>query len=167
MDEECLERCVNIHKEISSRESAWPFLHPVDHVGLNLPTYLSEIPEPMDLGTISSHLQDDVYEDVSGFRRHMLLVFQNAIKFNDSSLEGSVGHIAKQLFDLTHLLFQTHFPDDEWDQQSTDGEFSDQERMKQAREMDLNGRWKAKSFVARYNRGKRISLGFDARKDIA
>ena len=43
---------------------SWPFLAPVDVVGLGIPDYLDVIKKPMDLGTIQKKLSDQEYKRI-------------------------------------------------------------------------------------------------------
>lgn len=43
---------------------SWPFLAPVDVVGLGIPDYLEVIKKPMDLGTIQKKLSDQEYKRI-------------------------------------------------------------------------------------------------------
>ncbi|OQR91938.1 histone acetyltransferase [Achlya hypogyna] len=58
------------------------FNAPVDHVALNLPTYPTIVPEPMDLGTVKKALDAGEYATPGAFAAHVRLVFTNAMRFN-------------------------------------------------------------------------------------
>ena len=48
----CLQTCSRAPPHGSTHKSASIFLHPVDPVALNIPTYRDIVKEPMDLGTV-------------------------------------------------------------------------------------------------------------------
>ncbi|KAM0720042.1 hypothetical protein Q7P37_004177 [Cladosporium fusiforme] len=58
------------------------FLHPVDPVALNIPTYPDVIKHPMDLGTVEAKLKTDKYSSVQAFADDLQLIVDNAEKFN-------------------------------------------------------------------------------------
>lgn len=85
------------------------FTHPVDPVALNIPTYFQIIKKPMDLGTIRTKLNNNVYEKAKDFEEDVRLVFKNCYKFNpEGDLVNSAGH---QLEDLFNKKWATK---DEW-----------------------------------------------------
>lgn len=57
MDEVLLKECIEITKELSKDDNAWPFMEPVDPVAQDCPTYFDIIQKPMDIGTISVWLR--------------------------------------------------------------------------------------------------------------
>ena len=77
---------------------ASPFLTPVDPVGLQIPTYLAIVKQPMDFGTIQNQLTQGEYENFKEFDQDARLVFANCYKFNP------VGHpvhsLGKELEDI-------------------------------------------------------------------
>ena len=77
---------------------ASPFLTPVDPVGLQIPTYLAIVKQPMDFGTIQNQLTQGEYENFKEFDQDARLVFANCYKFNP------VGHpvhsLGKDLEDI-------------------------------------------------------------------
>ena len=77
---------------------ASPFLTPVDPVGLQIPTYLAIVKQPMDFGTIQNQLTQGEYESFKEFDQDARLVFANCYKFNP------VGHpvhsLGKELEDI-------------------------------------------------------------------
>lgn len=70
---------------------AGPFLTPVDPVGLQIPTYLAIVKQPMDFGTIQNQLTQGEYENFKEFDQDARLVFANCYKFNP------VGHLVHSL----------------------------------------------------------------------
>jgi hypothetical protein len=84
--------CKELHKKLSSHALAWPFLHPVDPVALNLPTYFDIIKNPMDLSTMKAKLKKGEYMSPEDYKADMILMFENAIEFNkEDTREESVG----------------------------------------------------------------------------
>ncbi|KAI1613317.1 bromodomain-containing protein [Exophiala viscosa] len=86
--------CDEALKEIASPKH-WQmnqyFTHPVDPVALNIPTYFQIIKKPMDLGTVRTKLNNNVYEKARDFEEDVRLVFKNCYKFNP---EGDLVHNA-------------------------------------------------------------------------
>mmetsp|Transcript_9412 Transcript_9412/g.42681 ORF Transcript_9412/g.42681 Transcript_9412/m.42681 type:complete len:681 (-) Transcript_9412:754-2796(-) len=66
-------QCLAALKQVMSHKWAGPFLKPVDHVALNLPTYPQIVTRPMDLGTVEANIRaggvygcaEEVHGDVS------------------------------------------------------------------------------------------------------
>ena len=66
-------QCLAALKQVMSHKWAGPFLKPVDHVALNLPTYPQIVTRPMDLGTVEANIRaggvygcaEEVHADVS------------------------------------------------------------------------------------------------------
>ncbi|KAJ4849966.1 hypothetical protein Tsubulata_004859, partial [Turnera subulata] len=58
------------------------FCKPVDPVALEIPDYFDIISKPMDLGTIKSKLQKNLYADTNGFAADIRLTFSNAMHYN-------------------------------------------------------------------------------------
>ncbi len=69
------------------------FLRPVDPITDGCPTYLEEIKDPMDFGTIRRKLEGKEYTDLFDFESHMDLVFKNCMQFNPP---GTPPYIAAQ-----------------------------------------------------------------------
>lgn len=88
------EKCAYILDVLTSHEYSWPFLEPVDPVALNIPTYFDLVKSPMDLRTMRSKLEQNLYTNPSNFRNDMILMFENAIVFNkDDSRDNSVRYV--------------------------------------------------------------------------
>ncbi|EHY60693.1 transcription initiation at TATA-containing promoter protein [Exophiala dermatitidis] len=97
-----LKFCDEVLKELTATKY-WPinqyFTHPVDPVALNIPTYFQIIKKPMDLGTIRTKLNNNVYEKAKDFEEDVRLVFKNCYKFNpEGDLVNSAGHQLEELF---------------------------------------------------------------------
>ncbi|RMZ82484.1 hypothetical protein DV737_g2027, partial [Chaetothyriales sp. CBS 132003] len=76
------------------------FTHPVDPVALNIPTYFQVIKKPMDLETIQTKLNNNVYEKAKDFEEDVRLVFKNCYKFNpESDWVNQAGHQLEDMFD--------------------------------------------------------------------
>ncbi|KAF2460373.1 Bromodomain-containing protein [Lineolata rhizophorae] len=66
---------------------SYPFMHPVDPVALNIPTYLKVIKKPMDLSTIRTRLDANEYTTAKEFYNDVKLMFDNCFKFNPETDE--------------------------------------------------------------------------------
>ncbi|KAK4271769.1 hypothetical protein QN277_020411 [Acacia crassicarpa] len=75
-------QCATILKSLTSCPYSWVFSKPVDPVALNIPDYFSIISEPMDLGTIKSKLQNNLYSSAEEFAADVRLTFSNAMTYN-------------------------------------------------------------------------------------
>ncbi|KAF1988976.1 Bromodomain-containing protein [Aulographum hederae CBS 113979] len=83
-----LKFCEHVMKQMYSKKHAdyaFPFLHPVDPVALNIPQYHRVIKKPMDLSTIDRNLKSGVYATAKEFHADMHLMFDNCFKFNNSA----------------------------------------------------------------------------------
>ncbi|EME49477.1 hypothetical protein DOTSEDRAFT_68295 [Dothistroma septosporum NZE10] len=69
-------------KNLKKTKNSVAFLHPVDHVALNIPTYPDIIKEPMDLNTMESKLKSNQYNNVQQFADDFDLIISNTRKFN-------------------------------------------------------------------------------------
>ena len=63
-------------------KAALPFLHPVDPVALNIPSYPEIVKNPMDLSTMEEKLRTDKYESADAAAADIDLIVQNAMSFN-------------------------------------------------------------------------------------
>eukprot|EP01017_Pseudomicrothorax_dubius_P027379 TRINITY_DN3145_c0_g5_i1.p1 TRINITY_DN3145_c0_g5~~TRINITY_DN3145_c0_g5_i1.p1 ORF type:complete len:575 (+),score=82.61 TRINITY_DN3145_c0_g5_i1:309-2033(+) len=72
-------------------KGAYLFHHPVDPVRLGIPDYFDIVRSPMDLGTIRTKLQTNVYQSCKEFVEDVRLVFSNCILYNGT--ESEVGRI--------------------------------------------------------------------------
>ncbi|XP_075666992.1 transcription factor GTE12-like isoform X1 [Castanea sativa] len=75
-------QCSTILKKLMSHPANWPFKKPVDPVELNIPDYFSIISKPMDLGTIKSKLEKNIYFGAGEFAADVRLTFSNAMLYN-------------------------------------------------------------------------------------
>jgi len=67
-------------KELKDHPNAWPFIDPVN--GKDVIDYYDVIKEPMDFGTMSEKLEDNMYLTVEGFLADAQLVFDNCRRYN-------------------------------------------------------------------------------------
>ncbi|KAI9502185.1 Bromodomain-containing protein, partial [Coemansia spiralis] len=77
--------CLNIVKDFMKKSNfniTYPFLEPVDPVAMNCPDYFNVISEPMDLSTIKSKLESDIYSSPLEFEADMRLMFRNCYTYN-------------------------------------------------------------------------------------
>jgi len=82
MPKEQAKYALSMLRTLKRKSEAGPFLHPVDPVALNIPTYVDIITHPMDLGTVERKIQTGQYKDVDEFASDMRLIWQNCITFN-------------------------------------------------------------------------------------
>ena len=75
-------QCSTILKKLMAHPANWPFKKPVDPVELNIPDYFSIISKPMDLGTIKSKLEKNIYFGAGEFAADVRLTFSNAMLYN-------------------------------------------------------------------------------------
>jgi bromodomain-containing factor 1 len=98
-----LKFCSEVLKELVSPKN-WQhnqyFTHPVDPVALNIPTYFQIVKKPMDLGTVQTKLENNVYEKAKDFEDDVRLVFKNCYKFNpEGDWVNQAGHNLEKFFD--------------------------------------------------------------------
>lgn len=75
-------RCGDLLKEMKKLPASVYFLEPVDPIRLNIPDYITLIPNPMDFATIASKLVAGDYAGPANFAEDVRLVFKNAITYN-------------------------------------------------------------------------------------
>ncbi|CAO3572679.1 unnamed protein product [Mortierella alpina] len=73
----------HIVAELIKDASSWPFLHPVDVEAVT--DYYSYIKDPMDLSTLESNVDADVYENLDDFARDCRKIFDNCRLYNGES----------------------------------------------------------------------------------
>ncbi|KAF8018908.1 hypothetical protein BT93_H3719 [Corymbia citriodora subsp. variegata] len=101
MDRAVMQQCSAILKRLMHHQCGWPFKQPVDPVKLNIPDYFSIISEPMDLGTIKSKLEKNMYHGTEEFAADIRLTFSNAMCYNPP---GNQVHI---MADKLNKIFET------------------------------------------------------------
>ncbi|KAJ3211677.1 hypothetical protein HDU67_004356 [Dinochytrium kinnereticum] len=78
----------------------FPFLEPVDHVKLQIPTYPIIVKNPMDLGTIQKRLDAGFYGSVAECEADVRLMFANCRLFNQPGTDVyEMGRKLENLFD--------------------------------------------------------------------
>lgn len=90
--------CGKILRTLMTHKFGPIFNQPVDPVQLGIPDYFLIISHPMDLGTISNKLEDNIYSTPEAFVDDIRLTFSNAMKYNPPS--NIVHTVAKELNDL-------------------------------------------------------------------
>ncbi|KAG0317029.1 histone acetyltransferase [Dissophora globulifera] len=73
----------HIVAELIKDASSWPFLHPVDVEAVT--DYYSYIKDPMDLSTLESNVDADVYEKLDDFAKDCRKIFDNCRLYNGES----------------------------------------------------------------------------------
>ncbi|KAF9951095.1 histone acetyltransferase, partial [Modicella reniformis] len=73
----------HIVAELIKDASSWPFLHPVDVEAVT--DYYSYIKDPMDLSTLESNVDSDVYETLDDFAKDCKKIFDNCRLYNGES----------------------------------------------------------------------------------
>ncbi|KAL5819928.1 hypothetical protein ACOSQ4_023770 [Xanthoceras sorbifolium] len=77
-----MRRCRQILGKLMKYKHGWVFNAPVDVVALGLHDYNEIIKTPMDLGTVKSNLDRNVYKSPLDFASDVRLTFNNALKYN-------------------------------------------------------------------------------------
>lgn len=98
MDRNMTLECIAVLKKLMNHPAGWVFNQPVDPVALNIPDYFSIISKPMDLGTIRSKLEKNLYLATEDFAVDVRLTFANAMLYNPPS--NNVHQMGKKLNDL-------------------------------------------------------------------
>jgi len=75
-------RCKYVHNALWKNPNAWIFEKPVDAAALGLHDYHTIILEPMDIGTVKQRLYDGWYKTFDDYKREVMLVWANAMKYN-------------------------------------------------------------------------------------
>ncbi|CAR26561.1 ZYRO0B12672p [Zygosaccharomyces rouxii] len=100
--QQAMKFCQQVVRELISKKYAsfnYPFLEPVDPVALNCPTYFDYVKEPMDLGTVSSKLNNWKYQSMEEFENDVRLVFRNCYTFNpEGTIVNMMGHRLEDVF---------------------------------------------------------------------
>ncbi|KAF3449831.1 hypothetical protein FNV43_RR05910 [Rhamnella rubrinervis] len=104
LDRNMTMQCSTILKKLMSHESAWVFNTPVDPVALNIPDYFSIITSPMDLGTIKSKLDKNMYSFTDEFAADVRLTFSNAMRYNPPA--NIVHKMAKKLNQIFEMRWK-------------------------------------------------------------
>ncbi|KAE8700564.1 bidirectional sugar transporter SWEET2a-like isoform X1 [Hibiscus syriacus] len=98
MDRCMTQHCCALLKALLKHPAAWVFSQPVDPKALGIPDYFSIIKNPMDLGTIKSKLEKNIYIGTDEFVADIRLTFSNAMLYNPPS--NDVHKMAKEMKDF-------------------------------------------------------------------
>lgn len=74
--------CMRTIQNVKRIQSSTAFRQPVDYVALNIPSYPSVIPKPMDLKTLEENLKESKYPNVEAFTADFDQIVQNCETFN-------------------------------------------------------------------------------------
>ncbi|XP_044460643.1 transcription factor GTE9-like isoform X2 [Mangifera indica] len=110
MDRGVTYQCSVLLKSLMAHSAGWVFNQPVDPVKLNIPDYFSVISMPMDLGTIKTKLNKNIYCVTEEFVADVRLTFSNAMLYNPP--ENNVHKMAEELRDL--FLMKWKSLEDKW-----------------------------------------------------
>ncbi|CAN4117569.1 unnamed protein product [Withania somnifera] len=90
-----LKSCRALLERLMKHKHGWVFNQPVDTEGLGLHDYFDIIKNPMDLGTVKSRLETNLYKSPKEFAEDVRLTFQNAMTYNPKGQD--VHMMAEQL----------------------------------------------------------------------
>ncbi|KAF7731978.1 hypothetical protein EC973_007083 [Apophysomyces ossiformis] len=76
--------CTDTLKALMRHRAAGAFQVPVDPVAYNIPDYFDIIKNPMDLSTIKSKLEDNLYDSIDAFAADVRLMFDNCHLYNNA-----------------------------------------------------------------------------------
>ncbi|KAF5736288.1 hypothetical protein HS088_TW14G00427 [Tripterygium wilfordii] len=82
IDRAVTQQCAAILKALMRHPAGWVFNQAVDPVKLKIPDYFSIISKPMDLGTVKSKLDKNMYFSTEEFAADVRLTFSNAMLYN-------------------------------------------------------------------------------------
>ncbi|GMN43415.1 hypothetical protein TIFTF001_012624 [Ficus carica] len=104
IDRSVVVQCSTILKKLMSHEAGWVFNTPVNPVALNIPDYFSIISAPMDLGTVKSKLEKNLYFGIEEFASDVRLTFSNAMLYNPPA--NHVHQMAKKLNQIFEMRWK-------------------------------------------------------------
>uniref|UniRef100_A0A2P2M887 Bromodomain-containing protein n=1 Tax=Rhizophora mucronata TaxID=61149 RepID=A0A2P2M887_RHIMU len=115
MERSVTHQCTALLKALMHHPAGWVFNQAVDPVKLNIPDYFSIIKNPMDLGTIKSKLDRNLYLCPEEFAADVRLTFSNAILYNPQ--ENGVHQMAVEL----KVFFETKWKslEEKWSYEGT------------------------------------------------
>lgn len=105
MDRGVTHQCSVILKSLMIHPAGWVFNQPVDPEKLNIPDYFSIISKPMDLGTIKTKLDRNLYYGTEEFVADVGLTFSNAMLYNPP--ENNVHKMAQELNSLFDMKWKS------------------------------------------------------------
>ncbi|GAV82237.1 Bromodomain domain-containing protein [Cephalotus follicularis] len=110
MDRGMTLNCSSLLNTLIKHPAGWVFSTPVDPVALKIPDYFRVISEPMDLGTVKSKLQKNVYAGMEEFAADVRLTFSNALLYNPPGNE-----VHKMAQELSHIFeMKWKFLEEKW-----------------------------------------------------
>ncbi|KAF5752779.1 hypothetical protein HS088_TW01G00697 [Tripterygium wilfordii] len=110
MDRAVTQQCAAILKALMRHPAGWVFNEAVDPVALEIPDYFSIISKPMDLGTVKSKLDKNMYFGIDEFAADVRLTFSNAMHYNPPS--NNVHKMAETLKNIFELKWKS--VEDRW-----------------------------------------------------
>lgn len=110
LDRVTTQQCSSILKTLMTHRFGWVFNQPVDPVALKIPDYFSIITDPMDLGTVKSKLERNLYQASEEFAADIRLTFSNAMLYNPPG--NHVHKIAKELLEAFEKKWR--LPKEKW-----------------------------------------------------
>lgn len=105
MDRGVTHQCSVILKSLMIHPAGWVFNQPVDPVKLDIPDYFSIISKPMDLGTVKTRLDRNLYSISEEFVADVRLTFSNAMLYNPP--ENNVHKMAQELNNLFDIKWKS------------------------------------------------------------
>lgn len=82
MNQEEIQKALNLVKHLSQQSESIHFLHPVDYKALGLHDYPYIIKTPMDLSTVKSKIKQNLYTNFDDFLGDMILIWDNCRTYN-------------------------------------------------------------------------------------
>ncbi|XP_038882482.1 transcription factor GTE12 isoform X2 [Benincasa hispida] len=110
LDRGTTQQCSSILRTLMTHRFGWVFNQPVDPVALKIPDYFSIITDPMDLGTVKSKLERNLYQASEEFAADIRLTFSNAMLYNPPG--NHVHKIAKELLEIFEKKWR--LPKEKW-----------------------------------------------------
>ncbi|KAL8797008.1 MAG: hypothetical protein Q9195_000779 [Heterodermia aff. obscurata] len=104
---------VHLLNDLQNHGSSWPFAHPVNRD--DVADYYDVITEPMDLSTMETKLESDVYNTPEDFIKDAKLIFDNCRKYNNESTPyaKSANKLEKYMFSQIKAIPEwSHLADD-------------------------------------------------------
>ena len=108
--EDDIPKLEKIFDNIEKDNHAYPFLEPVDYVGLNILDYPKIITHPMDLGTVRKNLIDGGYKTFQDLMSDLNLIWENCRTYNipGSDIVKSANHCDKKMKTLIEKQFKNN-----------------------------------------------------------